>query len=139
MPSLYDPSSASNTSPLPSARGAVACHQVIDDLVEFLPRCLAIGMAAHDKRRARVKFLVLQVPASEFRTDHIPGEFEQLQARHGVRLRGLEVGSELLCEVWILKDGDVGWELEHTPTAEFAELIDKHRVVLRTPFERCIH
>src|SRR2546428_8541197 len=126
MPSLYAPSSVSNTLPLPVARGAVARHQVIDDLVELLPRRLAIGMSAHDKRRSSIKFLVLQVPASEFRTDHIPREFEQLHARHGVRLRCLEVGPELLREVWVLKDGDVGWELEYTPTAEFAELIDKH-------------
>src|SRR5262249_40702195 len=139
MPSLYDPSSVSNTLPLSIARGAVARHQVIDNLVELLPRRLAIGMAADDKRRASVKFLVLQVSASEFRTDHIPREFEQLHARHSVRLRSLEVGPELLREVWVRKDRDICWELEHAPTAEFAELIDKHRVVLRTPFERCVH
>src|SRR5438067_85906 len=102
MPSLDAPSLVSNTLPLPIARGAVARHQIIDDLVELLPRRLAIGMAAHDKRCASVEFLVLQVPASEFRTDQIPREFEQLQARHGVRLRGLEVGPELLREVWVL-------------------------------------
>src|SRR2546428_12383267 len=125
MPSLYAPSSVSNTLPLAIARGAVARHQVIDDLVELLPRRLAVGMSAHDKRRASVEFLVLQVPASEFRADQIPREFEQLHARHGVRLRGLEVGPELLREVGILKDGNVCRELEHTPTTEFAELIDK--------------
>src|SRR3989442_7874107 len=99
MPSLDAPSSVSNTLPLPITRGAVARHQVIDDLVELLPRRLAIGMAAHDKRRSSVKFLVLQVPASEFGTDHIPGEFEQLHARHGVRLRGLKIGPRMLCDV----------------------------------------
>src|SRR4029450_2241367 len=52
---------------------------------------------------------------------------------------GREVGPELLRRVWVLKDGDSCRELEYTPTTEFAELIDKHRVVLCTPLERCVH
>src|SRR5262245_43492504 len=96
-------------------------------------------MPAHDKRRASVKLLVLQVPASEFRADQIPGQLEQLHARHGVGLWGLKVGPELLGEMWVLKHRDAGGQLEHAATTELAELIDKHRVVLRTPFERGIH
>src|SRR5215831_5680275 len=78
--------------PFPIARGAVARHQVINDLVELLPRGLTVGMAAHDERRAGVKLLVLQVPAGEFRADQIPGQFKELHSRHSVSLRGLEVG-----------------------------------------------
>jgi len=54
MPSLYDPSAGNNPLLLPIARGAVARHQVIDDLVELLPRLLAIGMAADDKATFRL-------------------------------------------------------------------------------------
>src|ERR687888_50864 len=46
MPSLDDHISIRNISSLSITRGAVARHQVIDDLVELLPRRLAIGMAA---------------------------------------------------------------------------------------------
>src|SRR5688572_13299653 len=79
--SLAGKRGATSCSPLlRDTRGTVARHQIINDLVEFLPRSLTIGMIPYDKRRPCIKLLILQMPPGEFRPDHIPGQFEELHA-----------------------------------------------------------
>src|SRR5262245_40895119 len=89
-------------------RNIVARHEIVDDAVDFVPRRFAVGVVAHDEGGAGVELLVLGVPAGELGADQVPGELEELHALHRATLRGLEVGVELVSELLVLDDRDVG-------------------------------
>ena len=117
----------------------VTRHQLVDDRGERRPIGLAVGMIADDERRAGVEFLVLLMAAGEFRADHLPGELEQLHARDRVALRRLPKRLELLGQLGVLHHRNVGRHLEHAAAAQFAQIVDEARVVLRAPIERAVH
>src|SRR4029079_17942757 len=57
-------------------------HEIVDDLVEAVPRRFAIGLVAHQDRVAGVELLVQLMAAGEFGADQVPGELVELHAFH---------------------------------------------------------
>ena len=103
---------------LAGLRHAIRRHHSVDDPVEFVPVGFAIAVVTDDERRSGVELFVLQVAACELRTDHVPGQLEQLHARDAVGLWRLPERLELLLHLRIVHHRDIGRHLEHAAAAQ---------------------